>query len=627
MKTDHLSISNKRIHVNHISMDFSQCGIYLIKGSIGCGKTTLMEELMFGDYPLSFSDPEEAALYRNDRCRLFTYVPQNCCVTSSSVGEYIRKRNRAVTDQAISALFRELELSEQLLHKPFRVLSGGEQVKVAVITGMLKNTPYLFLDEPTNNLDNQTVDLLCKVLTAYAKNRKIIIISHDPRLKLRANAEYIFENGTVKAQVHETVCPPQNPEPAKPQVRKPGFLSMAIQLAMNIPFIAALITTVCLLGCTAFFMHMILQKELVTQKPPEKGYIFAKFSNSYDSILERYVKAENLQIDPARYEQGVPLDQIPALAAAEGVKEIYIHDTKYIDYLDDMIRTGKQSDSMMLFSMPAVWNTDFMELSGIDLGLLLTHGVFPSDQANEVLISKPLLIKYYGYTEENAEQALGKQIRITDTKTGLDADYTVTGFTYFDIAVISYDPDYCYGIYHYTPDTYEAFRQTLSDYLTSIDATPGTAEEVLIQTEPGSERKLLNRMMQEYPANYYYSSVYVQVWAKQFNKILLIRMLLMNLIIAAVSAVILYLLNKNALGNNMQMLTDYGNYYLDRNKIYRLYASVLIGAFLIAAAVCFVLNMRFSSFWRISGLYLIFDAAVIFLPFALALSVKKGGRK
>ena len=57
MKTDHLSISNKRIHVNHISMDFSQCGIYLIKGSIGCGKTTLMEELMFGDYPLSFSDP------------------------------------------------------------------------------------------------------------------------------------------------------------------------------------------------------------------------------------------------------------------------------------------------------------------------------------------------------------------------------------------------------------------------------------------------------------------------------------------------------------------------------------------------------------------------------------------
>lgn len=624
MRIDHLCISNKRIHLNDISMDFSLCGIYLIKGEIGCGKTTLMETLMFDDYSVSFPDSVQADLFWKDRCKLFTYIPQNCCVTSLSVKEYIKKSNRAITDQAIASMFKEFELSGQLLDKPFSVLSGGEQVKVAIMTGLLKGTPYLFLDEPTNNLDNQTVDLLCKVLTTYAKSRRIIIISHDPRLNLQPNTEYIFEKKTVKARNHGVIESQQETISQKPNVIRPGFFGVVFRLAMNTPFIVTLLTLFCILGGSLYLAHIMLQHELITEKPPEEGYVFAKYSNQYDSILERYAKAENLQIDESRYEEGVPLDQIPELYAANDVKEIYIHDTEYIDDLQKMINTGQYSDSLLLFSMPAIWYTDFYDLSGIDLGLSLTNGSLPQDHQNEVAISKALLIKDFGYSEEAAEQAIGDQILISDERTGLHSAYTITGFTYYDIAVISYDPAFCYGIYHYSPDTYDAFSKSLCDYLVKIDATPNTAEEILIRTEPKSERKLLNLMMQEYPANYYYSNVYVQIWAKQFNRSLFIKLLIINLTIAVVSALILYLMNKNAIAYNMQFLTDFGNYYLDRKKMYCYYAAVLLSTFCLCAAAIFALNVRFSRFWRFSSIYLLINAIIIFLPFAYAVVSKKG---
>lgn len=76
-------------------------------------------------------------------------------------------------------LIRELsflEVSEDVLYRPFNTLSKGEQTKVLLATLFLKENSFLLIDEPTNHLDIHGR----KIISNYLKNKKgFILVSHD----------------------------------------------------------------------------------------------------------------------------------------------------------------------------------------------------------------------------------------------------------------------------------------------------------------------------------------------------------------------------------------------------------------------------------------------------------------
>lgn len=76
--------------------------------------------------------------------------------------------------------FSQVNLSEELLYQEVGVLSGGEKVRVQLVKLILKNPSYLLMDEPTNNLDIETV----RWLENFIKNSKIpiLFVSHDEAL-------------------------------------------------------------------------------------------------------------------------------------------------------------------------------------------------------------------------------------------------------------------------------------------------------------------------------------------------------------------------------------------------------------------------------------------------------------
>ena len=62
-------------------------------------------------------------------------------------------------------------------------LSGGQCQLIALTRAILKDSPIVFLDEPTNNLDNKSVENLKDLLLMWAqKNKIVIVITHDQRL-------------------------------------------------------------------------------------------------------------------------------------------------------------------------------------------------------------------------------------------------------------------------------------------------------------------------------------------------------------------------------------------------------------------------------------------------------------
>lgn len=76
-------------------------------------------------------------------------------------------------------IIKELNLTgadAEILYRNFKLLSGGEQVKILLISLFLKGNNFLLIDEPTNHLDTETRNNLVNYLE---KKKGFILVSHD----------------------------------------------------------------------------------------------------------------------------------------------------------------------------------------------------------------------------------------------------------------------------------------------------------------------------------------------------------------------------------------------------------------------------------------------------------------
>jgi len=77
----------------------------------------------------------------------------------------------------IAGYLKDFLFSEAQLRSPVKSLSGGERARLLLAKIMAKESNLLILDEPTNDLDLETLDLLQEVIAAY--NGTVLLISHD----------------------------------------------------------------------------------------------------------------------------------------------------------------------------------------------------------------------------------------------------------------------------------------------------------------------------------------------------------------------------------------------------------------------------------------------------------------
>ena len=67
-----------------------------------------------------------------------------------------------------------------LLHKPARVLSGGEKQRVAIARAIVNDPKYLFADEPCGNLDSENTSVVLRILQSLTERGiTVIMVTHD----------------------------------------------------------------------------------------------------------------------------------------------------------------------------------------------------------------------------------------------------------------------------------------------------------------------------------------------------------------------------------------------------------------------------------------------------------------
>lgn len=195
-KTYGTSADGKVQALKGIDIEFRENEFVSILGPSGCGKTTLLniigglDKYTTGDLVINGKSTKEFKdrdwdTYRNHSVG-FVFQNYNLishqsilsnvelALTLAGMGKQERRK------KAIKAL-EEVGLKDQI-HKRPNQLSGGQMQRVAIARALVSDPDILLADEPTGALDSSTSIQIMDLLKEIAKDRLVIMVTHNPEL-------------------------------------------------------------------------------------------------------------------------------------------------------------------------------------------------------------------------------------------------------------------------------------------------------------------------------------------------------------------------------------------------------------------------------------------------------------
>lgn len=225
-KTYHVGDIETRA-LDGISVAFRRKEFVAILGTSGSGKTTCLniiggldrydegELIIKGKKTSDFRDRDWDA-YRNNSIG-FVFQSYNLIMHLSIVANV----ELGMTLSGVSAEEkhrRAIEVLEQVglkehLHKKPNQLSGGQMQRVAIARALANNPEILLCDEPTGALDTTTSVQIMDLIKEVAKDRLVIMVTHNPELAEEYADRIIrFQDGKIVSDTHPHVERPKEDE-------------------------------------------------------------------------------------------------------------------------------------------------------------------------------------------------------------------------------------------------------------------------------------------------------------------------------------------------------------------------------------------------------------------------------
>ena len=182
--------------LKEVSIAFRPSEFVAILGHSGCGKTTLLniigglDRYTSGDLIIRGRSTKEFKsrdwdTYRNHSVgfvfQSYNLIPHQSVLANVELALTLSGVKRSERRRRAAEALEKVGLGDQLHKKPNQ-LSGGQMQRVAIARALVNDPEILLADEPTGALDSDTSVQVMEILKEIAKDRLVIMVTHNPEL-------------------------------------------------------------------------------------------------------------------------------------------------------------------------------------------------------------------------------------------------------------------------------------------------------------------------------------------------------------------------------------------------------------------------------------------------------------
>ena len=234
-----------------IDLQFRKSEFVSILGPSGCGKTTMLnligglDQYTSGDLVINgrstkdFKDRDWDA-YRNHSVgfvfQSYNLIPHQSVLQNVELALTLSGVSKQERRKRAKKALEDVGLGDQLRKRPGE-MSGGQMQRVAIARALVNDPDIILADEPTGALDTETSLQVMEILKNVAKDRLVVMVTHNPDLAEKYSTRIIrMLDGVITGDSMPVTEGELEAVPQKPQgkVKKPSMsLGTAFMLSLK----------------------------------------------------------------------------------------------------------------------------------------------------------------------------------------------------------------------------------------------------------------------------------------------------------------------------------------------------------------------------------------------------------
>ncbi|EAD2482044.1 ABC-F family ATP-binding cassette domain-containing protein [Listeria monocytogenes] len=533
-------------------------GIYTITGSNGSGKTTFIENELKNN---------------TNKVKDVAYFAQKNWKYKTNVEKYLHfpKTNPSLV-QKYCELF---SVDNCYLEKDIQLLSGGDFVKVELVRTLALDSSIIILDEPTNNLDNKSSEILANILSELAKTKIIYLVSHDTRLEHFFDKTIFVDKDRIEVSSNVEIEQNEIQVNSKRVVSNGRILKYLLSSKFNfLMFAFIIVLTILLTNITS---------TIILRSVPIEENLTSDYNFELMDIAENYSRYFNIEMTESEIEDEfqepnhLTTNELIELQDKDYIKQIYVVDESYIN---EFVLDNSKFE---VLALPEIITDSPNYVNAFPVTKMhLTKGRFPKDDAKEIALSFAQLKKFF-HDDISEESAIGNKLEFENEL------YEIVGIVNSPVAAISYSKQVSKGTVEVEDKTSEKLNNILLKLEKENYDNPNFSI-ISIKLASKNQHELLNYLKVHGPS-YQYASNYVDSISQvAFYKQNLAKILLISVIFSLIVSVLIFIFGRKSFSLINGFLNDMSNLNFTPRKNKRFIYVIMILDFLLSMPACLLVS-------------------------------------